>query len=131
ALLAVVPGKGPWNLERPLVGRRWCVQQARPPRPVALARARPLARGERERVVEQRDTCELLARDELVQQSGAGQRAVAELRERSLAPVRLWGPPHRQPPAAGDGLLVGAGGRVEPCAEATSEERPVRHGPRW
>jgi len=87
--LTVVAREAPRDLDRTLVTRRGSAQIARPRRAAHLARTGTLGRRERERIVEQLDPAELLARGELPQEPGARERPVPELAERSGACLRL------------------------------------------
>ena len=117
APLAGVPREAPRNLECPFVASCGRLQLTGAPRPTELRRACSLGCGERERAVEQRNSTELFALDELLQQAGARERACAQLRKGSLAPLGLGLPPKDERPNAIHELLVRSGGCIEPCVE--------------
>jgi UDP-glucose 4-epimerase len=123
ARLAVVAGEKPRDLDRSLVARGRRTKLAWPRRPSDLARARALGGCEGDGTVEERDALELVARDELPQETRAGERAVAELLECGFASCVLGRAPHRKEPCALDELLVASRGGVEPALDA------VAHGP--
>ena len=118
----VVACEAPRDLDRPLVDRRGRLQEARPRRAACLARLRALRGCERECCVEDVDAPEFLAFDELAEQSGAGERAVAELRERELAAAVLGRAPYDESPGAVHEVLVATGCGVQPAPQVARHD---------